>query len=95
MHQAQTQAKRRIRRRGRKVKPPTKAELAALRDDREVLHITLQMVADEAAKTARFGTCSLGTVSSALYGDRPSRNVVDALRRLIAETKTRAVESVA
>jgi hypothetical protein len=62
---------------------PFKTELALLRAKREEHGITLQKVADEAAKTARFGTCGVPTVSSTLRGDSPSKNVIEALRRLI------------
>lgn len=78
-----TTTRRRLGPGGRKYKRPSKAELRRLRDLREDLGITEQMVADEAAKTARFGTCHRATVAKALWkGD--SRNVLDALRRLIA-----------
>jgi hypothetical protein len=79
----------RIGRSRRKGKRATKAQLAALRAEREEYGITLQMVADEAAKTARFGTCGVPTVSDALRSGN-SQNVLDALRRLIADRQADA-----
>jgi hypothetical protein len=72
----------------RKGKRPTKAERVEVRRKLTRYEITLQMVADEAAKTARFGTMHPATVSGALHhGD--SRNVFDAALRLIAGAEAR------
>lgn len=66
-----------------------KRTLARLEADRKAHGITLRMVADEAAKTARFGTMAPTTVSNVLAGRTKSENVLDALRRLIAEAEAR------
>jgi hypothetical protein len=72
----------------RKGKRPTKAALAEARRKLIRYEITLQMVADEAAKTARYGTMNPATVSGALYKGN-SRNAFDAALRLIAEAESR------
>ena len=72
-----------------------KRTLAQLDADRKAHRITLQMVADEAAKTARFGTMADTTVSNVLAGRTKSQNVLDALRRLIAQAEAKPAEAVA
>lgn len=92
---SRTKPNRTLGRHRRKGKPRlTKAHLTELRAKREDLGITLKMVADEAKKTARFGTCGVPTVSEALAKGN-SRNIVEALRRLIAQAETRPTEAVA
>lgn len=67
-------------------------KLARLESLRKRYGIRLQTVAAEAAPTARFGTMSHTTVSNVLAGRTKSRNVLDALRRLIAQREQQTEE---
>ena len=65
----------------------TPRSLERLDAERKRLGITLQAVADEAAKTSARGRCGVPTVSRVLHGHAKSVNVVTTLKRLIAEAK--------
>lgn len=54
---------------------------------RKRLGIRLIDVAREAAKTSRRGTMDITTVSHVLAGRAVSKNIVDALKRLIADAR--------
>jgi len=66
---------------------PSGTTLLRLDAERKRLGITLQAVADEAAKTSARGRCGVPTVSRVLHGHAKSTNVVTTLRRLIAEAR--------
>jgi hypothetical protein len=65
----------------------TPRKLARLDRERRRYGITLAMVAVEASKTSRRGTVGVPTVSRALSGDTKSANVIDTVKRLIAEAR--------
>lgn len=69
----------------------TQPNLPRLNAQRKRLHITIAMVAVEAARTSKTGTCGEPTVSRALSGHDKNANVVGALRRLFAAAKSQAV----
>lgn len=68
-------------------KPVAPRTLRRLDTERKRLGITQEMVAVEAAKTSKTGTCGVPTVSAALSGSDKNANVIAALKRLIAERK--------
>lgn len=68
--------------RQRNISPRT---LARLDRERRRHGITLAIIATEAAKTARFGSMTVATVSRALSGSTKSANVVETVKRLIEE----------
>ncbi len=63
--------------------------LTRLDQQRRYHGITLAVVAAEASKTSRRGSVSISTVSKTIAGVTKSANVVDTLKRLIAESRTR------
>lgn len=62
--------------------------LARLDAERKKHGIKLETVAAEATKTAARGSVSVSAVSRVLRGHSKSANVIETLRRLIAEAKT-------
>lgn len=62
--------------------------LRRLDAERKRRGITQAMVAAEAAKTSKTGTCNIPTVSLALSGHEKNANVIAALTRLIADAKS-------
>jgi len=67
----------------------TPRSLARLDAERKRHGITLQTVADEAAKTSARGRCGVPTVSRVLHAHAKSANVVATVRRLLAVAKAR------
>lgn len=67
-----------------------KRTLARLDEERKKHGITLADIAAEAKKTSKRGTVSVPTVSKVLSGDTPSKNVIEALERLVAAAEEAA-----